>query len=90
MSGGEKEDGVPDADRLVVLNKDEDSVSFIDVVSGLTVGGVPVGSHPRRSRSIGRQHGLRVERDGELHLGRRDGGARGDRPDRASGPSVHA
>ena len=34
------------SDRLVVLNKDEDTVSFIDVGTGDTLGSVKVGSHP--------------------------------------------
>ncbi|MCK5828655.1 YncE family protein, partial [Candidatus Bipolaricaulota bacterium] len=33
-------------DRLIVLNKDEDSVSFIDVSSGNTLRVLPVGGHP--------------------------------------------
>lgn len=43
-------------DRLIVLNKDEDSVSFIDVTTGDTLRVLPVGGHPHEVAIAAEEH----------------------------------
>ncbi|MFB6286311.1 MAG: YncE family protein [Candidatus Bipolaricaulia bacterium] len=39
-------------DRLIVLNKDEDTVSFVDVDSGATIQKIDVGHHPHEVETV--------------------------------------